>query len=130
MDILHNDDLIRVPMDGRRHTLPVPVIEALRNLVRVKREGFAVVNGRVISWVTDAPFTGYTEATDGDTVLLAPYPYDDVYVKYLAAQIDIVNQEMQKYQNDMILFNAAYDTMTSWWNRNYMPKQQNRQLHI
>ena len=33
-------------------------------------------------------FDGYTITTDKTTELLAPFPYDDIYIKYLAAQSD------------------------------------------
>ena len=42
---------------------------------------------------------------DGKTAeLLMPYPNDDIYVLYLTAIIDFYNQELDKYQNDSVIF--------------------------
>lgn len=37
--------------------------------------------------------------------LLLEAPHDNVYVYYLVARIDYFNQEIQMYQNDMVMFN-------------------------
>ena len=67
-------------------------------------------------------FEGYTEETPLDTVLLISAPYDDIYVKWLEVQIDYANKDYGKYANSMIMYNNAYSTFYSWYNRNYMPK--------
>ena len=67
-------------------------------------------------------FEGYNEETALDTVLLVAAPYDDIYVKWLEAQIDYANKEYGKYANSKIMYNNAYATFYSWYNRNYMPK--------
>ena len=67
-------------------------------------------------------FEGYNEETPLDTVLLVAAPYDDIYVKWLEVQIDYANKEYGKYANSMTMYNSAYATFYSWYNRNYMPK--------
>lgn len=67
-------------------------------------------------------FTGYTEETDPETVLLVPEPYDELYIRYLEAQIDYTNGEYAKYNNSILMFNAAYEAYASYYNRNNMPK--------
>ena len=67
-------------------------------------------------------FEGYTVDTDPDTPLLVPAPYDDIYIKWLEAQIDYANADYGKYANSMIMYNNAYATFASYYNRNYMPK--------
>lgn len=43
-----------------------------------------------------------------DTELLAPAPYDQLYLRWLEAQIDYTNQEYLKYNNAMALFNTLW----------------------
>ena len=67
-------------------------------------------------------FNGYDENTPLDTILLVPPPYDDIYLKWLEAQIDYVNGETAKYSNSMIAYNNAYATFSRHYNRTHMPK--------
>ena len=43
-----------------------------------------------------------------ETVLSIPAPYDDIYLRWLEAQIDYANQEYMKYNNAMALFTALW----------------------
>ena len=67
----------------------------------------------------------YNPETDMDTVLMVPEPYSDVYVKYLAAQIDYHNAEFARYNNSMVMYNMALSAFADWYNRNHMPLQNN-----
>lgn len=67
-------------------------------------------------------FNGYNEETPHETVLLVPAPYDDIYIKWLEAQIDYANAEYGKYANSMVMYNNAYSAFVNWYNRNHMPK--------
>ena len=66
-------------------------------------------------------FNGYDTDTALDTALLAPDPYDDVYIKWLEAQIDYANGDTQRYENSMIAYNTAYSALQRYYNRTYMP---------
>jgi hypothetical protein len=66
-------------------------------------------------------FEGYTDDTPLETELLAPAPYDDLYIKWLEAQIDYANAEYGKYNNSKLAFNTAYTAYESWYNRQHMP---------
>lgn len=68
-------------------------------------------------------FTGYEEGVDDETVLIAPFPYDQLYRWYLESQIDLGNAEITKYNNSKTLYNTAYLTFTDWYNRTHLPKQ-------
>ena len=57
----------------------------------------------------------------GDRELLMPSPYEDIYVFYLSAMIDWYNQEIDIYQNDMMMFNQAYAEAVAWWRRTHKP---------
>lgn len=66
-------------------------------------------------------FSGYTDGTDGDTVLIVPEPYSKLYKEYLEAQIDYKNQEIDRYNNSMAMFNFSYQEFANYWNRTHMP---------
>lgn len=72
----------------------------------------------------------YDESTDTSTEMLVPAPYDMVYVYWLMAQIDHLNQEMDKYNNDRGLFEDAWGNFADYWNRKKMPIQRNREFRI
>lgn len=67
-------------------------------------------------------FKGYRE-DELYTKLIADAPYDDIYVKWLEAQIDYANGEYGKYNNSITTFNAAFDSYSRFYNRTHMPKQ-------
>ena len=65
-------------------------------------------------------FDGYDVATDKQTELLAPFPHDDIYIKYLAAQSDKVNSDVARYVNSAAVFNAAYSEFAAYYNRTHL----------
>lgn len=64
-----------------------------------------------------------TSDTDTQRSLIAPHPYDEVYVLYLQSKIDLGNQEIAKYQNSKALYNNAYAILRDYWKRTHMPVQ-------
>jgi len=60
--------------------------------------------------------------TPADTRLLAPEPFDELYPKWLEAQIDLYNGETERYNASILLFNAAYLAFESWYHRTYPPR--------
>lgn len=75
-------------------------------------------------------FTGYDKDTDPGTELIVPWPYDEIYTYWLMAKIDDQNLEYDKYENDRMKFNSAYDMFHDWWRRTHMPLSRNRELRI
>lgn len=69
-----------------------------------------------------APFQGYDTDSDVETVLLVPEPYDEVYLRWLEAQIDYANGEYGRFNNSMEMFQAAYQSYSNFYNRTHMPK--------
>ena len=67
-------------------------------------------------------FNGYTDNTDPGTMLFVPEPYDELYLRYLEAQIDYANGEYAKYNNSILMFNTAYEAYADHYNRNKMSK--------
>ena len=70
----------------------------------------------------DVIFTGYTETTDPETELLVPAPFDEMYLRWLEAQIDYANGEYGKYNNSILMYQTSYDGYAKYYNRNHMPK--------
>lgn len=66
-------------------------------------------------------FTGYDDSTDQDTEMLVPAPFDEMYIRWLEAQIDYANEEYDRYNNAVLMYQTAYDGFSAWYNRNHMP---------
>ena len=67
-------------------------------------------------------FKGYDDSTDLETELLVPAPYDEVYLRWMEAQIDYHNGEYGKYNNAVDMFNNTYESFQNYYNRTHMPK--------
>ena len=67
-------------------------------------------------------FNGYNAETDLETELLVPSPYDEVYLRWLEAQIDYYNGEYGRYNNAILLFNAAWDELDRHLRRSCAPR--------
>jgi trehalose utilization protein len=66
-------------------------------------------------------FNGYTDETDVNTKLLVPAPYDEVYLRWMEAQIDYLNGEYDQYNNAIIMFNADFEAYAAYYNQNHRP---------
>ena len=69
---------------------------------------------------SDIVFNGY-DISSLETELLIPAPYDDIYIKWLEAQVDYHNGEIGKYSNSMTMYNSAYSAFERHYNRHHMP---------
>lgn len=67
-------------------------------------------------------FEGYKDDTELDMELLAAAPYDEMYIRFLEAQIDYANNESGKYNNAITTFNTLYGSYFNYYNRTHMPK--------
>lgn len=63
--------------------------------------------------VSDCP--KYDFESDFDTALLVPGTYAKIYIYYLTAMIDYHNAELERYNNSMMMFNAAWDEFARYW---------------
>ena len=72
----------------------------------------------------DISFTGYDSLTDSQTELLVPEPYDEMYLRWMEAQIYYYNGEYDKYNNAIDLFNTAFEGYKNYYNRTHKPKGQ------
>ena len=66
-------------------------------------------------------FTGYDGNTDLHTPLLVPAPYDEVYLRWLEAQMAYHNDEIDRYNTAITMFNTAYEAYEKYYNRTHMP---------
>lgn len=76
----------------------------------------------------DVIFSGYDSDTDMETELLVAAPFDDIYLRWLEAQIDYSNAELNKYNNSILMFNSAFDVFSNYYNRNHMPATGNKRF--
>lgn len=69
----------------------------------------------------DVVFSGYDDNTDLNTELLVPTPHDEMYLRWMEAQIDYHNGEYDKYNNAIIMFNADWDAYQAFYTRTHLP---------
>ena len=113
------------------------IIEAINKIDSLKPNNYApedkiawlsTLDGNIKTEIIDThegaesvEFNGYDVDTSLETVLLVPAPYDDIYIKWLEAQIDYANGEIGKYGNSMTMYNTAYSAFKRHYNRTHMP---------
>ena len=83
----------------------------------VKEEILDTCEGEVI------PFAGYDTNADRNTPLLVGAPYDEIYLRYLEAQMDYANGEIDRYNNAIAMFRAVFDSFSNHYRRHHMPKK-------
>lgn len=76
----------------------------------------------------DVSFSGYTSATPLDTILLVPAPYDEVYLRWMEAQIHYHNGEYDRYNNAIIMFNTDFEAYQRHYNSAHKPVQRGRRF--
>ena len=113
------------------------IIEAINRIDSLKHNTYS--NNDKLAWLSrldsmvkrliidthegeEVTFTGYDDSTDMATEMLVPAPFDEVYLRWLEAQIDYHNGEYDKYNNSILMYQAAYDAYANYYNRNHMPK--------
>ena len=67
-------------------------------------------------------FQPYHDDTALTQVLIVPHPFDEIYIRWLEAQIDYANGEYDKYNASILLFNTEYEAYGRYYNRTHMPK--------
>ena len=113
------------------------IMEAINHIDKVKPNGYSQVekikwlstfDGMVKCEIIDThesdekvTFNGYDDTTALTQELLIPHPHDDVYIKWLEAQIDYANGEYGKYNNSITMCNTAYSSFERYYNRTHMP---------
>lgn len=57
------------------------------------------------------------EGEDPGERLLVEFPYDELYVQYLVMRIDLENGELERYNNDLLLFRRSLNAWAAQYNR-------------
>lgn len=79
---------------------------------------FQKVEGDVANMLgMEPPEYEYDPGDPQDIELLMPYPYDDIYLWFLCAQIDLMNEETELYKDDSETFNAAWARAQAYYRR-------------
>lgn len=68
-------------------------------------------------------FKPLSYAQDTERQLTIPGRFQDVYINYMLSKIDYHNQETERYNNDVVMYNSAYDAYAAWFRRAHRPKQ-------
>ena len=83
----------------------------------VKQQIFDTCEGESV------PFEGYDEHTDRNRKLLVGAPYEELYLRYLEAQMDYANGEIERYNNAISMYRAAFEGFGNAYRRAHMPKK-------
>lgn len=70
-------------------------------------------------------FDGYDVDDDEDIELLVVSPYDELYVYYILAQINLIQQEVKYYNNNIAVYEEKYRNYRNFINRTYRSKGRN-----
>jgi hypothetical protein len=73
-------------------------------------------------------FTPYNSDTDIEMQLLVPHPFDEIYVSWLCACVDLANGDYDAYQNSAGHYNAQYSAFQAYYIRTHRPKSCGRQF--
>lgn len=85
-----------------------------------RAEGF--VKTQILDTCQDPPaFSGYSSQTDPETVLLVPAPFDELYLRYIQAQMDSANGELTRYGNAAALYNSLFCAYRNYYIRTHTP---------
>lgn len=72
-------------------------------------------------------FRGYDGETELQTTeLLVPYPYDELYLRYLLMRVDLEHGELDRYNNEAAQFNRLWQSYAAGWCRSHAPKGADR----
>lgn len=65
----------------------------------------------------------YSFPDDLQTQPLVQFPFDDLYDKWIEAQICLQDEEWERYANAMEVYNAYYEEFVNWFLSTYKPGQ-------
>ncbi|MBQ8528462.1 MAG: hypothetical protein IJ459_01865 [Clostridia bacterium] len=94
--------------------------EKLVWLSRVEKRIIDEVHSRYPELARGGEFTGFT-ADNKETKLCVPMPYDELYVHFLAAEIQLKLHEQKHYNNEVFLYNSLLKDYKIMLNRRYRP---------
>jgi hypothetical protein len=65
----------------------------------------------------DPGFSGYSPEDYSSAQLAVEFPFDDIYIKYLCAENDLVNGDTARYANSSSVFNSSYGDLAAYYSR-------------
>lgn len=71
-------------------------------------------------------FDGYSYDCSPLTELLVSAPYDGIYIKYIASQIDLINGDISRYNNSANVFNSEFSDFSNMYNRTHKWKSRTK----
>lgn len=126
-----------LPFFGFREGFSLTIQDAIRQADKLKPNTFSQEQkilwlSRVDQWVKGkiidthegaekVKFSGYDKDTGLQTLLLVPAPYDELYIHYLHAQIELAYGQEDRYNNSMDLYNTMWREFANFYNRTHMP---------
>lgn len=82
-----------------------------------------IIDTHVLPKGKDFIFEQYNPDRDLGKGLIAPPPYDELYIAFLKMKIDEENGETARYNNSATMFNKHYMDFEKFYNKTHMPKQ-------
>ena len=74
------------------------------------------------------PFVPLTVDSKLNVELLAGDAFDDMYLWYMVAMINLFRGEIVLYNNAASVYHEMYEEFARWYNRSHMPKSQRWKL--
>lgn len=68
-------------------------------------------------------FTGYPQDTPQDTDLLVPFPFDNIYVSWLVANMYLIMGEHNSYNDWLTIFNNEWDSYERYFAFNHSKRE-------
>ena len=73
-------------------------------------------------------FNGYDDNADLHTTLLVPPPFDEIYLRWMEAQIHYHDSELDRYNAAITMYNTAYEGFRDHYTRQHKPLTTSRFL--
>ena len=73
-------------------------------------------------------FSGYNDNTDTHTELLVPPPFDEIYLRWMEAQIHYHDGEFDRYNAAITMYNTAFEGFRDYYTRTHKPLTTSRFL--
>ena len=89
----------------------------------IEHRVFDEVVCRAIDFCPEFQFKVYDYDGNDEHELMVPDVYGDLYRAYLYSKIDLTLGEIDRYNNDAALFQAAWADYATWYRRTHMPKE-------
>ena len=87
----------------------------------IERKAYEQVFSRAEDFLTGYPGL-YVYDEHAETPLLIDDTHKDVYTTYILAKMDYANMELDRYNEDAAMHQAAWDDFAAEYRRNHLPK--------